>query len=150
MKIQLSVSDQFYDEIKEKLIVADFEIDEDGPFLLSEKERFASEMIVKDQRGDKIRIHTEDIVFIESFGHSVMIHTVDGNDYSVSEQLYSVNAKLDDSKFIRVSNSAIIAKKQIKKIRAALSMKFVLTMSDGALVDVTRSYYSAFKSFMGI
>lgn len=149
MKIQLSVSDQFYDEIKEKLMVADFEIDEDGPFLLSEKARYASAMIVKDERGDKVHVQTDDIIYIESFGHSVHVHTMDEHAYTVSERLYLVNAKLDDTKFIRVSNSAVVAKNKIKTIRAALSMKFVLTMVNGDLVDVTRSHYKEFKSFMG-
>lgn len=150
MKVQLSVSDQFYSEIKEKLIAADFEIDDDGLFLFSEKERFASAMLVKNKSGDKVQIQTDNIVFIESFGHSVVVHTVDKNEYTVSEQLYSVNTKLDDTKFIRVSNSVVIAKNHIMKIRAALSMKFILTMTNGELVDVTRSYYKTFKSFMGL
>ncbi|MBQ5989440.1 MAG: hypothetical protein IJL67_08100 [Oscillospiraceae bacterium] len=35
----------------------------------------------------------------------------------------------------------------VKKIRPALSMKYVLTMTNGTLVDVTRSYYSEFRKF---
>ena len=44
----------------------------------------------------------------------------------------------------------IIARRHVKKIRPALSMKFILTLSDGTVVDVTRSYYSAFREFFNI
>ena len=57
---------------------------------------------------------------------------------------------LDNTKFIRVSNCAIIARLHVKRIKPSISMKFILTMSDGSLVDVTRSYYSSFKDFFGI
>lgn len=150
MKIQLSVSEKYYKEIEERLLKAEFEIDENGPFLLSEKEQFASILLLKDDKGEKVRIYTAQITFIESFGHTVMVHTEHGESYLAAERLYQLEALLDDSKFIRVSNCAIVAKDKIKKIRPALSMKFVLTMTDGALVDVTRSYYSSFKKFLGI
>ena len=52
--------------------------------------------------------------------------------------------------FIRISKSVIIAKSSVKKIRPALTMKFVLTLSDGSLVDVTRSYYTNFRRFFNI
>ena len=44
----------------------------------------------------------------------------------------------------------IIAGKHVKKIRPSLSMKYILTMTDGTLVDVTRSYYSEFRRFFNI
>ena len=57
---------------------------------------------------------------------------------------------LDPQAFLRVSKSVIVAKRHIKKIRPSLSMKFILTLTDGTLVDVTRSYYSDFKRFFNI
>ena len=53
-------------------------------------------------------------------------------------------------KFLRVSNSVIVARAAIVRISPALSMKFTLTLSDKRRVDVTRSYYYTFKEYMGI
>lgn len=150
MKIQLSVSEKYYKEIEERLRRAEFEIDENAPFLLSEKEQFTSVLLLKDDKGEKVRIQTSQITFIESFGHTVMVHTENGEHYQTTDRLYKLEALLDDEKFTRVSNCAIVSKDKIMKIRPSLSMKFVLTMSDGALVDVNRSYYNSFKTFLGI
>ena len=48
------------------------------------------------------------------------------------------------------ASNDFIAKSSVKKIRPALTMKFVLTLSDGSLVDVTRSYYTNFRRFFNI
>ena len=64
--------------------------------------------------------------------------------------MYQLESLLDPREFLRVSKSVIISRKHVRKIRPSLSMKFILTMSDGTLVDVTRTYYSDFRRFFGI
>ena len=43
-----------------------------------------------------------------------------------------------------------IEKELLKKIKPALSSKFVLIMSNDMSVDVTRSYYNIFRDSFGI
>jgi DNA-binding LytR/AlgR family response regulator len=43
-----------------------------------------------------------------------------------------------------------VAVHHIKSIRPALTQKFLLTLSDGSKVDVTRTYYYIFKEFLGL
>lgn len=150
LKIKLNVSDENYEEIEQKLLSAGFEIDDDAPFVLSQKDVFPSFLSAKSPAGDKVKLLVKDIVFIESYGHEVIIHTTDNIAYHSTERLYQLSATLDNNKFLRVSNCAIISKNHVKKIKPTLSMKFVLTMSDGSLVDVTRSYYNSFKEFFRI
>ena len=71
----------------------------------------------------------DDIFFIESMGHDVLIHP---------------------DKFLRVSNSTIVNLKQVKRIESSLMQKFILHMSNGARIDVTRSYYYIFRDRLGI
>ena len=88
-------------------------------------------------------------MYIEAFGKDVEIHT--GKDtYFAQDRMYQLEALLDPAKFLRVSKSVIISAAHVRKIRPSLSMKFILTLSDGTLVDVTRSYYSDFRRFFGI
>ena len=59
--------------------------------------------------------------------------------------MWQLEKSLDPAQFIRVSNSAIIARSAVRHIRAALSSRFTLTMADGSRVDVTRSYSGIFR-----
>ncbi len=150
MKIRLNISDEHFEEVKEKLLQAGFEVADDGEFILSEAQgKAAGFLVAKDEDGQKVHVASDDIIYIESFGHDVEVHTTDGRFFAI-DRLYQIAAMLDPKEFVRVSNSVIISRKHVKKIRPALSMKFVLTMDDGTQVDVTRSYYYAFKEFFGI
>ena len=150
LNIRLNVSDEHYEEIEQKLLAAGFVIDDDAEFVLTEQGRFTGHLSVKTKEGEKLKLAIEEIVYIESLGHEVLVHGADGTCYYAYDRLYQLCAVLDNTKFLRVSNCAIIAKAHVKKIKPSISMKFVLVMSDGALVDVTRSYYNNFRVFFQI
>lgn len=149
MKIRLLVSEAHRAVITEKLEKAGFQIDDEAPFLLSETQVHPAFLNVRDSRGERMRLAVEDIIFMESYGHRVEVHTAQGS-YQAADRLYQLAEMLDPGRFLRISNSVIIARRHVKKIRPALSMKFILTLSDGTVVDVTRSYYSAFREFFNI
>lgn len=94
-------------------------------------------------------ISVDDICFIESMGHDVLIHTGDGI-YTTTERLKSLEIILDQNKFLRISNSSIVNLKKIKRIESSIMQKFILHMSNGKKVDVTRSYYYIFRDRLGI
>lgn len=89
-------------------------------------------------------IQVQHIIFLESYGHLIHVHAKNGI-FCANERLYKIFEQLDPTKFLRISNSVVVAKNQIQKITPTLSMKFILTMSDACRVDVTRTYYHAFK-----
>ncbi|MBP3728969.1 MAG: LytTR family transcriptional regulator [Lachnospiraceae bacterium] len=149
MKIRLLVRETHREEITEKLEKAGFQIDDEAPFLLSETQVHPAFLSLRDSRGERVRLAVEDIIFIESYGRRVEVHTAQGS-YQAADRLYQLAEMLDPGRFLRISNSVIIARRHVKKIRPALSLKFVLTLSDGTVVDVTRSYYSAFREFFNI
>lgn len=154
MKIKLAVNDDDYDKIKNELEEHGIETDDDSDLILSKTNNFIDTMIVKDKdkntnTNELVVLSCEKIVYIESYGHSIYVHTSD-NTYQMNERLYRIMNQLDGNLFLRVSNSVIVSKKHIKKINPTLSMKFILTMSDSSHVDVTRSYYYAFKEAFDI
>lgn len=150
IRIKVRVSDEHREEIVSALTVGGFEVCEEADFLLSEINNQMNHVSVRSSEGKKIYIPYEQIVYIESFGHDVIIHTTENTEYVTASRLYQLAEALDKSRFLRVSNSVIISKEHVKKIKPALSMKFVLTMSDQTLVDVTRTYYNSFKEFFRI
>ena len=150
MKVKLAVSDERYDEIKQMLIKHGIEIDDTADLVLSESNRFLGNLTVKDiATSERVILPVEDIAYIETYGHSVEVHTKD-KTYQGMDRLYKIVNMLDPEKFLRISNSVVIAIDKVKKISPTFSMKFILTMSDGKTVDVTRSYYYIFKEYFDI
>ncbi len=96
-----------------------------------------------------MRLSVDEVIYVEAFGKDVEIHTSQGTYYA-GDRMYQLEELLDPQEFLRVSKSVIISRKHVKKIRASLSMKYVLTLTNGVLVDVTRSYYNDFRRFFQI
>ncbi len=148
MKIKLIVSEEKYTAIARELIEKGFEIDDDAQLILSERNVYAHYLIGR-REGELFRLVTSEISHIESFAHDVVAHS-GGVEYKLSERLRRLEEILSPKDFIRISNSVIVSVSHIKSIKPALAQKFILTMSDGSRVDVTRSYYYIFKEFLGI
>ena len=149
MKIKLAVSDERLPELTEALTRAGFELDDAAELVILERDRYLSHLAVRDDSGGRVHLAVEEIVFLESFGHTVTVHCLDGT-YQTSDRLYQLCMMLDPKRFLRISNSVIIQRSQVRQIGPSLSMKFVLLMADGSKVDVTRTYYNSFKEFFGI
>lgn len=149
MKVKLLISENRIAEITNTLQELGIEIDDEAEFILTEKNNFISHLPVRDEKGERCNVPVDDIIYIESYSHNVDIHTMD-DCYKSSDALYQISNMLNPEEFLRISNSVIISRRHVKKIKPALSMKFVLTLSDGTLVDVTRSYYTIFKEFFKI
>ncbi len=148
MKIKLLVNRSRYDELAAELTSLGIEIDNGASLVLTEDNKYV-DFIMGRQNDVFSPIATDDIVFIETFKNDVVLHTKQ-EEYHITERLIRLEGLLDPSRFLRISNSVIVAVKQIKKIRPTFSSKYILTMSNGLEVDVTRSYFSRFKDFFGL
>ncbi len=150
MKIRLAVSKEKYAEVENALSQCGIEIDDTAEFVLSENNRFIDNLLVKDSvSGNRVQLSVDEIVYIETFGHTVEVHTLT-EKYLATDRLYQVCQMLDTEKFLRISNSVVVAKDMVRNIQPTLSMKFILTLAEGTKVDVTRSYYYIFKEAFGI
>ncbi len=149
MKISLSVSDECEQELRTLLTGFGIEISDDAEFILLQKDKYPGHINSRDEEGEKAVISVDDIITIESYGHTVELHTMNGV-FKTSERLYQLEKILDPQKFLRVSNSVIISRSQVREISPTFSMKFILKMKNGTRVDVTRGYYTRFKEFFGI
>ena len=145
MKIRLAISDENMEEIKAVLESKGIEINDDAEYILIEKDRTVGHISVKKpDNGDKVFISVDDIMYIESYGHQIEITTKDGM-FLGRDPLYQLEGLLDKKQFTRVSKSSIIANRHVKRINPSLAMKFILIMSDGRRIEVTRNYYASFK-----
>ena len=149
MKIRIDVSDERKEEVIQYLTGHGIEISEDADFIISEISDNTSFLSVRNDKKERISLSVDDVVYIESFGKEIEIHT-ENDVFHSQDRIYMLEQMLDPKIFLRVSKSVIISRKHVKKIRPSLSMKYILTMSDGTLIDVTRSYYSEFRRFFNI
>ena len=150
IKIKLLVSDARYDELEKELTARGFIIDDGSDLLLTEKDLFVDHLIVRNViKNERVRISTDEIISVESFGHNIEIHTQQG-EFRADERLYQLERLLNPEYFLRISNSVIVSRNKIKRITPALSSKFVLTLSNDQKVDVTRSYYDIFRDRLGL
>jgi len=128
---------------------------EQGGFIISDeadlvlKELNSSIDIIVGKYHDRYElIPYQAIVYVESFGHDVICHTLE-KEYEIKEKLYEIEGLFEDKGFIRINKSCIINKWQIKEIRPSFNMKFILIMKNHHKLEVTRSYYYKFKEFIG-
>lgn len=149
MKFKISVSDEKYSELEAFLKDHGIEISEEAEYEITERKGSSEFLSVRNEKKERISLSTAEIVFIEAFGKDIEIHTMQDTFYSY-DRMYQIEALLDKKEFIRISKSVIISRGHVKKIRPTLSMKFVLTLTNGVQVDVTRSYYAEFKKFYNI
>lgn len=145
-KVRLEINEESFEEIREMLEKSGFRVtdEDDEDFILLQKDLHVSHLSVRNYDGNRIHVPVEDIIFMESYGHSIDIFCTNGR-YQSSQPLKQLLESLDPAIFIRISNSVIINRRHLKEIIPSFSMKFRLRMSDGSIVEVTRSYYSSFK-----
>ena len=149
MELRIAVSEEKYDAVRAFLTEHGVPVSDEAEFTVTESSRYPAFFSVRGGDKERVRLSTDEVVYVEAFGKDVEIHTAQGVYYS-QDRMYQLEELLDPREFLRVSKSVIISRKHVKKIRPSLSMKYVLTLTDGTLVDVTRSYYSDFRRFFNI
>ena len=148
MKIKLRLNKITKESIQDKLKEKNIEVSEESKLILTEEDYVGDTLECRDEEGIVI-VNTEDICYIESVAHDVYVH-IDNMTYKTKLRIYQLEKLLPSDRFIRISNSIIIRKNSIRHIKPALSCKFYLVLTNGDVVDVTRTYYYKFKEFYGI
>lgn len=148
MRIKLRLNKTTQESIQGELTEKNIEISEESKLILTEEDYIGDTLECRDEKGIVI-VNTENICYMESVGHDVYVYA-DNVQYKTRLRIYQLEKLLPPEQFIRISNSTIIKKNSIRHIKPALSCKFYLTLINGDVVDVTRTYYYKFKEFYGI
>ena len=150
MRIKLRLNKTTQESIQGELTEKNIEISEESKLILTEEDYIGDTLECRDEKGIVI-VNTENICYMESVGHDVYVYVyADNVQYKTRLRIYQLEKLLPPEQFIRISNSIIIKKNSIRHIKPALSCKFYLTLINGDVVDVTRTYYYKFKEFYGI
>lgn len=147
MRLRLRLRPERREAVEQECRELGIEVAEDADLVLTEHVD-ATGLHAKD--GDDTLILPLDRVWcLETRGDDVVALTPQGV-FKVEKRLYQLESSLPPDRFVRVSNSCIIARGSVERIRPALSCRFLLTLKGGHQVDVTRTYYQRFKDFFEI
>lgn len=147
MKIKVISKKEKYSLYVEMLEKGGFTVSDDANLIFKEQ-NFITDSIVGKYNNRYEIIHYSDILYVESFGHDIILHTRD-KTYSIKEKLYEIEGIYEDKGFIRINKSCVVNKNQIKEIKPTFNTKIELLMNNKQKLEVTRSYYNRFKEFIG-
>lgn len=148
MKIKLVCQKENYEKYKKMLEISGFEITTDASLTFKEDD-YVQETFIGFMKGSYEIIHYRNIIFIESFGHEIILHT-SNNKYKIKEKLYEIEIILHEKGFVRINKSTIVNKFGIKELNPTFNSRIILLMKNGSELVVTRSYNPQFKKYIGL
>ncbi len=150
MKIKIIADKNHKELIKKKMKEQNLiESNDDYELLIIDPSYNKKEIIGKINQDEFIMIKPEDIIYVESYGHEILCHTIN-HRANINEKLYEIEDLFESYGFIRIHKSYVINKHQIATIKPTLNTKFILTMKNKTKLEVSRNYYYLFKSKIGM
>jgi len=92
-------------------------------------------------------IKTRDVIWIEAQGDFVKVQT-QGKTQLVRETLQSMERKLDAARFLRTHRSYLVNLEHVRRVEVALYGDYVVYMSDGSKLRLSRNYRSKLKALL--
>jgi len=96
------------------------------------------------------KIYIRDILYIESFGAEIYIHTQSQGEVEVKQPLYQLEEMLSSYNIIRIGKSYLVNLSKVVFIKTKLNAKLELELQNGDKLEVMRSYVKSFKERLGI
>lgn len=150
MKVKLLCDKDKIALYKKKLLDEGLEFTDSNPDLIILDPTYKkTEILGKNSVGEFEILRYSDILYVESFGHDVVVHTIKG-DLGIKEKLYEIEGLFQPYGFIRIHRSYVINKAFIKTIKPTFNTKFIITMKNDDVIEVSRSYYYIFKNNIGL
>ena len=104
-----------------------------------------SEKLVLCKEEEQFIIAVRDIVYIETGGSRVLVHTHD-NTYESKEKLYELRDQLSAHAFVQINKSTLVNIDCVKSIQAEFSGNFCIRLKQRKeTLVVSRKYFKAFK-----
>lgn len=147
MEIKIICRKENYEKYKQLLEKSGFVISNNAKLLFKEED-YSQDTFICEKSNEYEIIHYSKIVYIESFGHNIILNTLQ-NKYKIREKLYEVEGILIDKNFIRINKSTIVSKSGIKKIKPSLNGRIDLVLKNDKIVYVSKNYSKQFKEFIG-
>src|SRR5690606_2176841 len=97
-----------------------------------------------------VKIFLRDILYIESFGTEIILHTQSLGDVLVKQPLYQLETLLSPYHVVRIGKSYLVNLSKVTFIRTKLNAKLEIELLNNIKLEVMRSYVKSFKEQLGI
>lgn len=114
-----------------------------------EKEDAASPALIAIKDGKTYFLEPERLELVRTEGREIVCYDDQKNKYILSRPLYELEQTLD-SRFVRISKSAIVNLRQISHVKAGLNGTMELVTKSGLKDYISRSFRKAFKERLGL
>lgn len=101
-------------------------------------------------RDNILRILEQDeIIRVYASGGKIIAAT-DNGEFFIRQRLYEIEQLLDNSRFVRISNSEIINLRRVKGFDLSFAGTICVSFTDSAVTYVSRRYVSKIKKILGV
>jgi DNA-binding LytR/AlgR family response regulator len=94
-------------------------------------------------------VSCKEIIRIFTEKEKVYVQTLD-NTYTIRMRLYELEAKLDNKRFVRISNSEIVNIRMITNMDISMSGTICVSLKSGLKTYASRRYVKKIKQLFGI
>ena len=95
------------------------------------------------------QLKVADIIYLESFKDEMSLY-VNNQSVIVHEPLYQLETLLEPYHFVRIAKSYVVNISKIVAIKTSFNAKLALTLTNGQVLEVTRSYVNSFKKILNL
>ena len=99
------------------------------------------------ENGKILLVDTDDIVWLESYGNYLFLHT-DSGKHIYRETMSAMEKKLEPSRFVRIRRSAMVRIDQIRELHPTDNSEFEIVLANGTTLSSTRRYRKNLESVL--
>lgn len=141
LKVKIICDKNKYESLKMELSSKGIEVVEESNLVLIDTSSENNQIRIN-SKGEIVLIDSASIIAVESFDHDIHIY-LSNEEIVTRTPLKEVGKLLNDS-FVQISQSVIINKHYIKRIKNGFSYRFIVFMKNGKEFIVTKTYYYKF------
>ena len=146
MDIEIKIDPEY--EMPKVIILTDKVTDEVNAIVSTLSEE--APKVIAGFREDVLRIiEPDEIKRIYSRGGKVFAET-DNGEYLLRQRLYEMEERLDNSRFVRISNSEIINLQRVRCFEMNLVGTICVSFTDSGTTYVSRRYVTKIKKILGV
>ena len=106
--------------------------------------------VISGIRDDKVELLEQESIFRIYAEEGKVLASTESGLYQIRLRLYELEERLDDSKFVRISNSEIVNLKKVKSLDLSFVGTICMELSNGEVSYVSRRYVSKIKKKLGL
>lgn len=106
--------------------------------------------VISGIRDDKVELLEQESIFRIYAEEGKVFARTESGLYQIRLRLYELEERLDDSKFVRISNSEIVNLKKVKSLDLSFVGTICMELSNGEVSYVSRRYVSKIKKKLGL